>query len=83
MIEQHVHCADCLEAIPTKVKGEDGKEQSAAIHVGSQLAMVETPDGIRALPKPVPMCTPCFERLGQARLAQPKPTLIIPSHMVN
>lgn len=63
MIEPHVHCAECLKPIATKILCAHGKTKDVEIATGTQFSVIPGPQGLGVLPRPVPLCPDCLERL--------------------
>ncbi len=73
-LEPHIHCAECGCEIRTSVPERGGKTRPAEIHAGQQVAVVMTPQGPGFVPRPVPLCDECAERLAKAE----RPRLVVP-----
>lgn len=77
MMEEHVHCADCLRAIATKETRADGTVVDVEVAVGQMLTFTELGNGeIGARPRPVPLCPSCAARIKQ------QSKLIVPEAVV-
>ena len=62
-LEHHVHCGECGREIATKIKCAGGKTKDVEITAGTQFAVIPGPDGLSVLPRQVPLCPDCHERL--------------------
>jgi hypothetical protein len=80
MLDAHVHCAECGEAIPTQVKLAGGKTKDRTdIHAGIQYRPVPSPQGINLVPVQVPLCATCGERIAAAaERAKTASKLVVP-----
>lgn len=79
MIEPHVHCGECFNAISLlPPEPEDGVTYAQVkIHTGQQAFVVPGPNGTAGIGmREVPICDECAERLTQAAR---KPKLVVPS----
>lgn len=80
MIEDHVHCAECFGPIATKLKIAGGKTKDVEIHMGQQLVPTMGPQGPGFMPRPVPLCPACLERIrGEEKRAAVASKLIVPN----
>jgi hypothetical protein len=69
--KRHVHCAECHHAI------YEGQET----HTGQTVVWVENnKGGIEPVPRPVPVCQTCWQRLKAGHLERAVPKLIVPKH---
>jgi hypothetical protein len=67
MIEPHIHCAECYQAMATKIKCAGGKTKDVEIHIMQRPRVVPAPDGRLAfLTVNVPLCQSCAERIEKA-----------------
>jgi copper chaperone CopZ len=67
MIEPHIHCAECYQAIATKIKCAGGKTKDAELHLMQQPRVAPAPGGkLAVLTVTVPLCQGCAERIEKA-----------------
>ncbi len=62
-LQPHVHCGECGREIAATVPTRGGKSEPAQIRAGQQLMPVMTSDGPAFMPRQVPLCNECAERI--------------------
>ena len=78
-LDPHVHCAECFAAIETKLKIAGGKTKNVEVHMGQQLVSIMGPQGPVFMPRPVPLCPACLERIkAEEKCAAAASKLIVP-----
>jgi hypothetical protein len=78
-LEPHIHCAECLSPIATKILCAGGKTKDVEIAEGTQLAVIPGPQGLGVVPRQVPLCPDCLKRLKkQEQEAAAASKLIVP-----
>lgn len=75
-VEAHVHCAECFRPIETKVKIAGGKTKDVPVNQGTQFVVVPGPQGMGVVPRIVPLCPECHEKINKQEKAASK--LIVP-----
>jgi hypothetical protein len=75
----HVHCGECGREIAATVPEKGGKLRPAPIRAGQQLMPVMTPDGPAFVPRAVPLCDGCAERID-AKATRSK--LVVPGRVL-
>jgi len=75
-LEPHIHCAECFRQILTEETDENGERVEVKVFGGTQFAVRPGPGGPQILPRPVPVCNDCHEKIE--RQESPTSKLIIP-----
>lgn len=76
-VDAHVHCGECFHEIATTIKCAGGKTKYVEVALGTQFAVAPGPQGPSLIPRPVPVCPACHERIvKQEQAAASK--LIVP-----
>ena len=82
MIEEHVHCGQCMKPIATTVIVKGGKRKPVEVKGGMQLRPVPAPGGggeVTFIPVMVPLCAECSDAVEKAQAeAKTRSKLVVP-----
>lgn len=65
---RHIHCQECFHEI------REGEEA----HTGQAVVWVPGASGLEPVPRPVPICQSCWQKIKADHITQAVPKLIVP-----
>ena len=75
-LTEHIHCAECFCQIETKTVNEEGVVEGAVVRAGVQFVPRPGPQGMNIVPRQVPICDGCFEKINTP--PDPASKLVVP-----